>query len=227
MTAREQITIAEYEAFLARPENAQRRFELIFGAIVEKMPTQLRAYITQMISGFLFVFLRQNPFGYALIEARYRLPGDQENALIPDLSFVTRGRGALVSTGPALYMPDLAVAVQSEGQSDKFMLDNAQLYLKHGTKMVSIIYPTRQIIDVLTPTDRQLLTVAQVLTGGDVLPGFSVPVRELFPPAEQSAYRTTEKVLSKCIFPVTLSARASNCLFSPLHRFFPVETGRG
>ncbi|MCK6578710.1 MAG: Uma2 family endonuclease [Anaerolineae bacterium] len=78
-------------------------------------------------------------------------------------------------------MPDLAVEAQSEGQSDRFMADKAHLYLRGGSHMVWILYSTRQIIEVLTPTDRHLLTVNDTLTGGAVLPGFSVPVRELWP----------------------------------------------
>jgi Uma2 family endonuclease len=185
MSTRAKTTAAQYEAFLALPENADRRFELVHGEIIEKMPTQLHAYIIQMISGFLFVFLRQNPLGYALIEARYRLPDDDENDLIPDLSFVAQGRGPLVSSGPAPYMPDFTVEAHSEGKSIRFMHDKALLYLENGTRMVWIIYSTRQIVEVLTPTERQLLTIDDTLTGGDVLPGFSVAVRDLFPMDEQ------------------------------------------
>lgn len=60
------------------------------------MPSQLHAYFIHMLSGFLFVFLREHPIGYALIKARYRLPHDPENDLIPDRSFVANGRGPLV-----------------------------------------------------------------------------------------------------------------------------------
>lgn len=184
MTTRERITASEFDAFLAEPENANRRFELILGEIVEKMPTQPQAYLVARVSGFISGYLRQNPIGYGLVKAGYRIPQDTENYLIPDLSFVTKERGALVRSGPAPYMPDLAVEAQSEGQSDKFMLDKAQLYLKLGTRMVWIIYSTREIIEVLTPADRQLLTINDTLVGGDVLPGFSVAVRDLFPTDE-------------------------------------------
>jgi Uma2 family endonuclease len=78
-------------------------------------------------------------------------------------------------------MPDLAVEAQSEGQSDKFMLDKAQLYLKLGTRMVWIVYSTREIVEVLTPTTRHLLMVGDILTGGDVLPGFELAVKQIFP----------------------------------------------
>lgn len=185
MTTREKITAREFEAFVDAPENINRRFEFIFGEIFEKMPTQLHAYIIGMIAHYLIGFLLKNPIGYTLIEARYRIPDDPDNDLIPDLSFVTKERGALVRSGPAPYMPDLAVEAQSEGQSDKFMLDKAQLYMKLGVRMIWIIYSTREIIEVLTPTDRQLLTINDTLIGGDVLPGFSVAVRDLFPKSEE------------------------------------------
>lgn len=181
MMEREKIGAAEFEAFIAEPENADRRFELILGEIVEKMPTQLHAYIIGLLAHFMIGFLRQNPIGYALIEARYRLPGDDDNDVIPDLSFVSKERGPLIRSGPAPYMPDLAVEAQSEGQSGRFMLDKALLYLANGTRMVWIIYPSTQIIEVLTATDRQLLKLEDTLTGGEVLPGFSVAVRDIFP----------------------------------------------
>jgi Uma2 family endonuclease len=184
MFAREKASAAQFEAFLASQAEADRHYELIDGEIREKMPSLLHAYVIGMIAHFVIAFLRQHPLGFGLIEARYRLPGDAENDLIPDFSFVARERAALTASGAAPYMPDLAVEAQSEGQSDKFMLDKAQLYLRSGTRMVWIIYPTRQIVEVLTPTERHLLTLNDTLIGGDVLPGFSVAVRDLFPPAE-------------------------------------------
>jgi len=181
MTTHAPITIPDYEAFLLQPQNLSRRFELIHGEIVEKMPTQLHAYIIAMLNYFMIDFLRQHPLGYTLIEARYRLPGDDANDLIPDLSFVTKAHGALVRHGATPYMPDLAAEAQSDGQSDRFMIDKAHLYLANGTRMVWLFYSQQQIVEVLTPTDRHLLTALDTLSGGDMLPGFSVPVRDLFP----------------------------------------------
>ncbi len=172
-------TSSEYEAYAsAHPE---KRFELIHGEIVETMPTQLHGFIVQMLSGFLFVFLRANPIGYALIEARYRLPGDDHNDRIPDLSFITLERGPIVAQGAALYMPDLAVEVQSPDQSDRFIADKAAYYLANGSRMVWLIYPDRKLAEVLTPDDRKLLIAEGTIEGGDVLPGFSVNVGDLFP----------------------------------------------
>jgi len=173
----------EFDALLDRFPD--RKLELHHGEIVEKMPTQLHAYIVGMIAHFINSFLIKHPLGFALVEARYSLPDDDENDRIPDLSFVNKSKGPLVETGPAPYMPDLAVEVQSPGQSDRLMVDKANYYLAHGSKAVWIIYPDRRLVEVLTQDERHLLTQAQTLAGGSVLPGFSVLVKDLFPPEQE------------------------------------------
>lgn len=184
LNIQDRITTEEYEALLALPENTDRLLELIDGEIIEKMPGQLHGYIVWLLSGFLFNFLRANPTGYVTIETRHRRP-DSDHHLIPDLAFVTHDRGGAVQAGAVPHMPDLAVEVQSPGQSERFMLDKALLYLASGARMVWLIYPERQIVETLTLTERQLLTAQDQLTGGDVLPGFSVAISELFPPAAE------------------------------------------
>ena len=177
-------TRSEYEAISERYPD--KRLELINGEIVEKMPIQLHAFIVHMLSGFLFVFLQKNPIGYALVEARYSLPDDADNDRIPDLSFISKGKGPLVETGAAPYMPDLAIEVQSPGQSDRFMADKAASYLAHGSRMVWLVYPDKRLVEILTLTDRQLLTASDNLEGGDVLPGFKLLVKDIFPAEERT-----------------------------------------
>jgi Uma2 family endonuclease len=174
-------TVAEFEQFIAEPRNRERTFELVYGEIVEKMPTQVHAAIVHLLSGFLFMYLARNPIGWALVEARYQMPGDEENARVPDLSFVLDRNRALVEKGAAPYMPDLAVEVQSPDDSLKAMGDKARYYLANGSRMVWLIYTEKRLVEVLTPNDRQLLKEDDTLTGGEVLPGFQVTVRDIFP----------------------------------------------
>lgn len=175
-------TTSEYEAIAA--QHPDRRLELINGEIVEEMPTQLHAAIVSLINFFVMLYLREHPIGYALAEARYRLPDDNENDRVPDFSFISTAKGPLVKQGAAPYMPDLAVEVQSPGQSDRFMSDKATYYLAHGTRMVWLVYPDRRLVEVLTPDERHLLTEDAVINGGAVLPGFSLPVKDIFPAEE-------------------------------------------
>jgi len=178
MAVQHAYTTKEFEDFLV--EHPDQLFELIDGEIVKKMPTQLHAFIIAVLTAALMNYLRQNPIGRALVEARYGLPDDKLNDRIPDLSFITNEKGALVRKGAAFYMPDLAVEVQSPDQSDKLMADKAAYYLAHGTRMVWLVYPEQRIIEVLTPNDRQLLNENMTLSGGDILPNFTLPVREIF-----------------------------------------------
>ncbi|MBL8133581.1 MAG: Uma2 family endonuclease [Anaerolineae bacterium] len=183
MTTREKINRAVFEVLLSKRERGEYRIELIDGEISETMPTQLHGWIMAILSAALFNFLRLRPIGWVLVEARYGLPEDDAHDLIPDLSFVRKERGPLVEKGPAPYMPDLAVEVQSPDDNPRVMAEKAAYYLAHGSRMVWLIYPSLQTVEVLTAGKRQRLTLKDALTGGDMLPGFSLPLQELFAPA--------------------------------------------
>jgi len=172
------MTVAEFEKIAEADDN--RRLELIHGEIIEKMPTQLHAYIIALLTTAIMNHLTDHPIGKVLVEARYHIPDDQHNARIIDLSFITHEKGTLVEEGAAPYMPDLAVEVQSPGQTEKLMLEKARYYLANGTDTVWLIYPKKQIVEVLTTTERHLLVAADTLNGGDVLPGFALQIDRLF-----------------------------------------------
>jgi len=179
-------TIAEFDELLARPENADRLLELIDGVIIEKTPTTLRGYIIAILAGGIGNFIDlYSTLGWAMVGSCYRMPHDDENTLIPDVSFVQkteeRTLARLLAENPVPYMPDLAIEVQSPDQSDKFMTDKAAYYLANGSKMVWLVYASKRIVEVLTPTERFLLTEAHTLNGGTVLPEFSLPVADIFP----------------------------------------------
>ena len=179
MVIKHAYTIQEFEDFIAQPENAEYHFELIDGEIVQKMPTMLHALIISLLNIALGIYLQQNPIGRALVEARYRLSHDERHDVIPDLSFVTMDK-PIIRKGAAPFLPDLAVEVQSPDQTDKFMVDKAAYYLANGVRMVWLIYPEKRLVEVLTPDARHLLNDADTLDGGDVLPGFSLSISDIF-----------------------------------------------
>lgn len=180
----QRMTVDEYEAFTAQPENADRHFELINGELVEDMPTPEHGLIVQALLLFIGMYLLKNPIGRVFPEVRYRIPGDLDAATIPDVSYIAHPRTYdLKDVVP--FMPDLAVEVQSPGQSKQVLSRKAHYYLAHGCKLVWLIYPDEQIVEVLAEDDRQLLTIDKTLTGSSaVLPGFTLPVRDIFPVIE-------------------------------------------
>ncbi|MBK9750255.1 MAG: Uma2 family endonuclease [Chloroflexi bacterium] len=181
MADKVKYTVDEFDHFINLPENDARRFELIDGDIVEKMPTFLHSFIVSVLMLAIGKYLEQNPIAWILPELRSQLPNDDENALIPDLSVVLKLEGRKVIRQHAPYMPEIAIEVQSPNQSEAALIAKAHAYVKHGAKVVWLVLIDKQAVLVLTATGQQLIPLDGMLSGGDVLPGFSIPVASLFP----------------------------------------------
>mgnify|MGYP000496770749 CR=1 FL=1 len=175
---RKLTSVNEFEQFLAQSDH--RLFELIDGEIVEKMPTREHGIIAGNIVTAFNNYLNTREIGIAAVEARHRPPNDLHNDRIPDVSFVADVNKPVEREGAADYMPDLVVEIRSPKDSLKDLSDKASFYMLHGTRIVWLVYPEKRLVEVLTPDSRELLGEGEILSGGDVLPGFSLPVREVF-----------------------------------------------
>lgn len=180
MSVQEQlVTVEAFEIFITRPDNRDRRFELIDGEIVEKMPTEEHGVITGNIFGFLWNFSRDRGLGRVAVEVRHRMPGDSYNDRLPDVAYYADASRPIVKQGPVPQMPDLVVEVKSPHDTYKEMRDKAAYYLANGARLVWLVYPEKRIITVLSQEAEDLLAENDTLTGGDVLPGFAVTVSEM------------------------------------------------
>lgn len=172
------MTVEAFEAFVrAHPDGL---YELLDGVIVEKpMPTEEHGVIVLSIGALLLRYVRQHRTGYVATETRHRVAGEAHTVLMPDVSYrVTQEPPVRVGSVPQL--PDLAVEVKLPDDSYKSMREKAYRYLAHGTRLVWLVYPEKRKVEVLTHDDFELLGEGDVLTGGDVLAGFAVPVADIF-----------------------------------------------
>ena len=77
--------------------------------------------------------------------------------------------------------PDLAVEVLSKSNSRGEMQRKLRDYFAAGTKLVWYVDPKKRTVRVYTdPDNAATLTEDRTLDGGDVLPGFTLRLRELF-----------------------------------------------
>ena len=173
------MTVGEFEAYIEQPENANRLLELINGEIVEKVPTEEHGIVVLRIGSALLIFNDQHNLGIVTTEARHRLPNDDENALLPDVSFRS-ATSPVVRQGAIPTMPDLAVEVQSPSQSDDDMAEKAAYYLAHGSRMVWLVFPVKRAVEIHQAESVETFTESDTLTGSDVLPGFNLAVRDIF-----------------------------------------------
>jgi Uma2 family endonuclease len=195
MTTQTRVTPAEYEAFIARPEHAERRFELIDGEIIEKpMPTREHGTIASWISTFFNLYFMQHTHvtGNTAVEARHRPNDDALNSRMPDVSVVV-GKRPITRRGTANYIPDICIEIQSPDDALKGLRDKAAFYLAHGAKYALVVRPEKRLIEVYSADEEiAILRADDALTFPDLLPGFTVEVSRLFPPSDQIADQETD-----------------------------------
>jgi Uma2 family endonuclease len=79
------------------------------------------------------------------------------------------------------FAPDLAVEVLSRDNTRREMARKRRDYFRRGTQLVWIIDPNARTVAVYTDArTHTVLTAADTLTGGAVLPGFALPLAEFF-----------------------------------------------
>lgn len=173
-------TVDDFEAFLDLPENEDRLFELIDGEIVEKMPTKKHATLAARLTIRIGIFVEQHNLGRISIELRHRSEGDNRNSFIPVISFTSNERMTPMNDEADSQMPDLAIEVQSPRDTIRKMRAKAEYYLAHGSRMVLLVLTKKRLLEVCTVDDVQILNEDDIFDGGDVLPGFTLPVRDIF-----------------------------------------------
>jgi Uma2 family endonuclease len=164
-------------------DRERRLFELVDGVLVEKVMGYWESVLAIELAGLLRDFVKPRKLGTLAGEAgMLRLsPG---LVRIPDLSFISRARLAhhRRARAPILPLaPDLAIEVVSEGNTRREMARKVSEYFASGCRLVWLVDPRTRTVAVYTSTAKPImLTEKQVLTGGDVLPGFRLPLRKLF-----------------------------------------------
>jgi Uma2 family endonuclease len=171
----------DYQAFISRPENADHIFELIDGEIVEKMPSFKPSRIGSRISHLLSNYLDEHDIGYVTGEAGgYKM--SSEDTFNPDVGYISRVRLPEEPEREAPVPPDFAVEVKSPTDRKREMRRKAEKYLEYGTRLVWLVFPDEQQVEVYSVADEDVVTVGMdgVLDGKDVLPDFSLAVKDIF-----------------------------------------------
>jgi Uma2 family endonuclease len=172
-------TVEEFEQIADSAENAERLLELVNGEIIEKDATELRSVVAGNILSALWAFVKQLHMGRVLGRVTYHKPGDVYHLLNPDVSFSSAQRPVL-KVGYVPEMPDLVAEVKSPADNLEQLRRKVLYFLANGTKLVWLVIPEKRLIEVYAPDDEQVLTEGDTLNGGDVLPGFEMPVRDVF-----------------------------------------------
>lgn len=156
------------------------KFELVDGRLKE-VPTrsshdQIRFRLLMRLGPFM---LGQG--GVSTGQAGFRM-GDG-NIRVPDISFTRKARlpGGRVPDAFGDVAPDLCVEMISPSEERADMARKVREHFEAGAEQVWHVFPERQQVVVFTaPAASRTLDADDTLTAGDILPGFSCRVGDLF-----------------------------------------------
>lgn len=173
-------TLAEYEQIQDLPENHDKLLELIDGEIVEKVASFTPSEIALTIGTFIRLYLMENRIGRATASDGSYIMSD-EDVFIPDVGFISKARLPDRPDRAAPIPPDMAVEVKSPTDSKPAMRRKAEKYLAYGTRLVWLVFPDEQVVEVYIPDrDVETFTIGDILDAHDELPGFTVSVEQIF-----------------------------------------------
>jgi Uma2 family endonuclease len=178
-------TVDDLRKIAKLPENRDKWFELIRGVIYQKMAaTELHNRIASRASSRVVIYADTHDLGLGYADGNsYVLTSEDE--FIPDGSFVSKAR--LPNPIPQKYpfAPDLAIEVISPINTDNEISYKIEMYFKYGTRRAWVFYPKEKVVRVHRPSGdggvrHHVVGIDGVLSGEDVVPGFTLPLSEIF-----------------------------------------------
>jgi Uma2 family endonuclease len=191
-------TATERDLLTALRRN-DRLYELVDGTLVEKTAGLSESMIALLISRRIGNFAEEYDLGIpAGADGTVRLL--KGLVRIPDVSFFCWDKlpGRVFPSKPIPDLaPDLAVEVLSKTNTPEEMERKLREYFLAGVRLVWMIDPRKRTAAVYTAPDGPSATLdeTQALEGRKVLPGFTLPLAELFArlPAAPKKPRSSRK----------------------------------
>lgn len=182
MTIASEQKIWTDEEFMALPED--RRYELVDGELVSMGNSGMEhGEIGSFLGGSLSIYVRSNKLG-RVCDSSTAFTMKNGNKRSPDVSFVAKERLQGVKRLSKAYFqgsPDLAVEILSPTNTVEEIHGKIVEYFENGSRLVWVIHPDEQYVLVYhSPSPDAFLRIGDRLYGEDVVPGFPLPVAELF-----------------------------------------------
>ena len=174
------MTADEFYEFCCRNDGW---YELVEGEVIELSPVNdEHSGISVNIGTAFNNYSRRQGFGQAGVEAGYILLSGPDTVRGPDVSFRLVPRSARrQSVGFLQGAPDIAVEVFSPSNTVAQMEREVAEYLAAGSQRVWVAYPASRSVSVHRADGTTITyTGDDVITDEELLPGFSLPLSDIF-----------------------------------------------
>lgn len=170
-------TIPDFQEFVSRPENSDRLFELINGEIVEKMPGRTRnSELSLVIASLVRPFCKSRglPCHISGEAGAYDIQG---SVVAPDFAFK---RTPTSGEYPDPVPPEWVIEIISPSDKAPDIRKKRKIYLQADI-LYWETYPESESIDIYAPGQPvRSVEIDEMLDVGDLIPGFSISVKEIF-----------------------------------------------
>lgn len=170
---------------LLRMPDDNFRYELVRGELRKMAPSgHTHGRVAINFAWPLTQYVKTHDLGivYAA-ETGFVISTNPDTVRAPDVAFVSRKRVDEVGDVGGYWpgAPDLAVEVLSPGDSYTEVEEKVFDWLAAGACMVVVVNPRHRTATVYrSRTDIVVLTERDTLDGGDVVPGWTMPIQEIF-----------------------------------------------
>jgi Uma2 family endonuclease len=181
-----QFTLAEFDVWALQPENVSTEYEYICGEVVLREVSDYRAaVIATHLTTQLFMHVQQHKFGYVLGGRSGFCIGDER--YVPIATYTNHSRWIQIDETCYLpFAPTLAIESVSSLRHPKHLRRKITNYLRHHT-IVWLIHAEDQEIEVYNPEQPvRVLNINDTLQGEELLPDFSVAVKDIFEAARET-----------------------------------------
>ena len=179
-------------ALIARPEPelqadfSERLYEVADGLVTEKPMGAFEIEVASILFIALAAFVREANLGKAQTEMMFLIDPARNLKRRPDVSFVSRERWPIAKPAPRTeawnVVPDLAVEVVSPTNTAGELVQKVDDYFGAGVRLVWLVYPSHGLVQVYeSASTMTVLRREDDLEGGDVVPGFRLPLASLLP----------------------------------------------
>jgi Uma2 family endonuclease len=172
------------EEFWHLGEERTEHAELVAGRIINGMPTgHEHGDIEATIAALLLMFVRQAKLGKVMSgEVGLYTQRNPDTVRAADVLFISNDRYDRVVSGSFLDVaPELIVEILSPDDAWRTVDKKLREYFAAGVVLVWIVNPdSRTITAYRSMTDVREFGEGDTLTGDEVLPGFAIPVAEIF-----------------------------------------------
>jgi Uma2 family endonuclease len=159
-------------------------YEIVNGVRVESPMSNWAVLANTAIGCHLGIYAIAAGVGRVLSEGLFLLEPNAPNNRRPDVAFVSYERWPRETPVPDDAWPvaaDLAVEVISPTDRAEAALAKVKEYLDAGVRLVWVVYPALRVVHVFESfTTIRVVSGADILDGGTVVPGFQIPLSALF-----------------------------------------------